>query len=237
MTKKSTAAQQLEKLSERMNQTVRNTQQVFPRTPDQEVKAGLPINKNTFWHFWKKHSEGRYLIDDRNKEVIFTVFKYFIQDPDFNASGLITTEPSLDKGLLIFGDYGIGKTWLFDILQKIARDFHDHGNKQMWFTSITASSFVEDYMSQSKHPDSTFRLERYFKGRLYIDDLGFEPKAYNQKEIMAQLLFERNRFGAVTYVTTNMKPSEISDRYGQRIGDRLPEMFNIIKWNGESFRK
>lgn len=237
MTKKSAAATALERLSDRMNQTAKNTQQVFPRSLEQEVKKGILMTKENFWNLWKLHSAGAYIIDDRNKDVIFTVFKYFLKDPDFNEAGLITTEPSLEKGLLIFGDYGVGKTLLFEILHKIARSFLDHGNKQMWFSCITASSFVEKYMSETKNPDSTFSLDSYSKGRLYIDDLGFEPKAFNQKEIMAQILFDRNRFGSTTFVTTNLKPSEIVERYGDRIGDRLDEMFNIIKWNGESFRK
>ena len=82
-----------------------------------------------------------------------------------------------------------------------------------------------------------FELEFYYKGYLYIDDLGLEKKAFNSQEIMGQLLFERNRIGSITFVTTNMKPSEIAQRYGDHIGDRLPEMFNIIKWDGPSRRE
>ena len=36
---------------------------------------------------------------------------------------------------------------------------------------------------------------------------------------------------------TNENPSAIAARYGNHIGDRLPEMFNIIKWEGKSWRE
>jgi DNA replication protein DnaC len=67
---------------------------------------------------------------------------------------------------------------------------------------------------------------------LYLDDLGKEDKAYYREEIIGKLLFERHLRSLKTFVTINDNPSDITARYGNHIGDRLPEMFNIIKWEG-----
>ena len=92
-------------------------------------------------------------------------------------------------------------------------------------------------MNSFKDNSSSFNLDAYKRGNLYIDDLGFEKKAFNNHELIGELLFERYRNNALTFVTTNHSPKEISGRYGARIGDRLAEMFNIIKWEGESLRQ
>ena len=88
-----------------------------------------------------------------------------------------------------------------------------------------------------KRQHLSFNLESYYKGSLLIDDLGVEKLAFNSYELMEQILFERYRNNALTFMTTNLKPGEIGERYGSRIDDRLQEMFNIIKWEGASFRE
>ena len=109
--------------------------------------------------------------------------------------------------------------------------------KGLWFSKISCGSFVDDYMREVINDESTFELRNYYKGVLYIDDLGFEKLAFNKTEIIGDILFEREKLGSRTFITTNLKPSEITQRYGDRIGDRLPAMFNIINWKGKSFRK
>lgn len=183
-----------------------------------------------------------YEIKEEDKDVIELVFKYFLKDPEFLESPLIKSEPSFFKGLLIHGAVGVGKSYLFDILHEVGRELiikrkHTH----IWFRSITAVSFVDLYMQEVTKKDkkqaTNFDLKSYYKGQLYIDDLGLEEMAFNRYELFEQLLFERNRNRSITFVTTNLKPTDIGERYGERIGDRLPEMFNIIRWDGESKRK
>jgi len=224
---------------------VRNVEPQSLHTIISKFKNEYPIAKNkpmiskkTLWDCFLKYTPEDYIIDERNEKIIRTLMRYFRGSEDFNDDGLILSKPDLKKGILIFGDYGIGKTLLFNILNIAGDDlFKNNGFLRMRFKSISSVSFVEDYMKSTKVDNSTFDLKNYQFRPLYIDDLGFEKKAFLSFELLAELLFERNRNKAKTYVTTNKSPKELAERYGSLIGDRLPEMFNIIKWEGESFRE
>lgn len=172
-------------------------------------------------------------IDDANREVVNLVLSYFLRDPEFLESKLVTSENSFHKGLLIHGDVGIGKSMLFDCLYIIGRKLIiDRGISDLYFPKISAIDFVNNFME-----DTTVLIKAMYKGKLYIDDLASERKAFNSVELFEDILFQRNRNEAVTFATTNLKPSAIALRYGDRVGDRLPQLFNIIKWSGESRRK
>lgn len=150
---------------------------------------------------------------------------------------MIKNDASLDKGILLYGNLGVGKSMLFEIFHGMGKYLYKLNNRDFWFPKISTGSFVDQYMNSLKENSSTFNLDAYRRGNLYIDDLGFEKKAFNNHELIGELLFERYRNNALTFVTTNLSPKEISGRYGARIGDRLAEMFNIIKWEGESLRQ
>ena len=42
--------------------------------------------------------------------------------------------------------------------------------------------------------------------------------------------------GSVTHITTNLKPEDIAQYYGEYIADRCWEMFNFIEFKGASLR-
>lgn len=206
--------------------------------PIAPAKQKRPIvDKNLIWKLFQKHKPTEFILNETNNEIIYTILLYFLKDPNFDKYGIIKNDASNEKGLLIYGDYGVGKTEIFKIIRKIGRELCKIHCYDFWFPEVSAGSFVEEYMASTMRKESTFKLDEYYKGKLYIDDLGYERKAFNRDEILGNVLFERNRNGCRTFVTTNLTPTAISDKYGQRIGDRLPEMFNIISWKGESFRK
>ena len=225
----------MSKLSDAIeNLKVRNKQEVFPKGPEPDTKEQPKLTKDMFWRVFKDVlGVDKYIISSNNKKVAYTTFKYFLQIEDFNKYKIISSVPDLKKGLLIYGTNGIGKSFLFDSLHKVGRELLNYGYNDFWFNQISAISFVEDYMKLK----ADFNLQDYYRGVLYIDDLGLEKKAFNKNELIGELLFERHRRGKKTFVTTNIDPNEIHLRYGNAIGDRLPEMFNIIKWEGESWRK
>ena len=205
-----------------------------------------------FWRYFVKHANEviikpeedyckvtgcAFEINEENRKIVRTLIDYFCGLEEFNKSEVVRNNASLQKGLLIFGDCGVGKTVLFEIIRRVGRDIYSAiGVKRMLFKKISCGSFVSAYMIATKSKNMSFDLKEFQKGRLFIDDLGFEKLAFNQYELMEQILFERYGNNAVTFLTTNLTPSEIENRYGKRIGDRLQEMFNYIKWEGNSFR-
>ena len=195
------------------------------------------ISKQLFWKLLRTLAPG-FQIKPENEKIIFTIFRYFLLQPDFNACGIIKNKPSLDKGLLVYGDYGVGKSTLFEVIHQVGKQIVIRTrNTQLWFPRISTINMLSRYYEAQKDPTSNFRLENYYRGKLYLDDLGKEDKAYNREELIGKLLFERHRRKLKTFVTTNENPSAIAIRYGHHIGDRLPEMFNIIKWEGISWRE
>lgn len=176
----------------------------------------------------------------KSNRVIETVKRYFLGMEDFDRYNLSKSKPNVFKGLLLWGDYGIGKSMLFDIMHEVGRELMVKKNYPgVWFSSISANRLVKDYMAESTNRDSNSDtyLRKYYKGNLYIDDLGFEQMAFNKTELLGDVLFERHREGSLTFVTTNETPASLGKRYGDRIADRMPEMFNIIKWEGKSLRE
>lgn len=183
-----------------------------------------------------------YEINDVNRDIVECIKMYFCLNPDFNKAGVISNEASLNKGILIHGDNGVGKSLLFDILHEVGRELMVRYNYNgIWFNIIAASSFVDLYMREvtkkEKNERTNFDLRHYYKGKLYIDDLGKEKLAFGRDEIFTEIIDERYKSNFNTYLTTNLSPSAIGKRYGIHIGDRIVEMFNLIKWKGDSFRK
>jgi len=238
---KHTLAESIEKLR-KLNgggEVEKTVHPVYPGLRKQKEPVKYVLTKSVLWKLFKFYSPKNYVVNKENEKIIFTVLRYFLKDENFNEFGKIKNTPNLDKGLLIYGPNGVGKSLLFDILKKVGKELITKKNcSDLWFNAISSGSFVDQYMRSAGDRENVevFDIKTYYTGKLYIDDLGFEKKAFNKTELFGEILFERNRDNAKTYATTNLKPSELTNKYGERIGDRLPEMSNIIEWNGESFR-
>ncbi|WP_051119601.1 ATP-binding protein [Gillisia sp. CAL575] len=195
------------------------------------------ITKQLFWKLFRLQAP-HFIIKPENKEIIYSIFRYFLQLPNFNEYGVIKNKADLEKGLLVYGDYGVGKSTLLNAIHEVGRTIVSKTqNTQLWFPRISTVHMLSQYYESQKNLGSNFKLENYYQGKLYLDDLGKEDKAYNREELIGKLLFERHHRKFKTFVTTNDNPSAITARYGNHIGDRLPEMFNIIKWEGKSWRE
>lgn len=211
-------------------------------------KTNEMFNKRKMWYVFQKHAANpellekhdfeKYLIDDQTEKIIRTLMRYFRGDENFNEDKLITSKPSLRKGILLFGDHGVGKSLLFEILEATGKDLYtNHGFRKMRFKSTSCSSLVNTYMREVKNPRTNFNISDYYNRPFYFDDLAYEPKAFNKTELLGEVLYERDRNKAITFITTNKSPAVIAERYGSLIGDRLDSMFNIIKWTGETLRE
>ena len=93
----------------------------------------------------------------------------------------------------------------------------------------------------SFHPEEGFK--HYAKGHypICIDDLGHEDPitTFGQtRDVIEEILLDRHHYKQITHATTNKDPELLKVRYGNRVYDRLKEMFNIIPfdYSGTSMR-
>jgi DNA replication protein DnaC len=129
------------------------------------------------------------------------------------------------KGLLLFGPVGTGKTTAMTPY-----------TQRMWNgSSIQIANLVS--------MNGRGYLEKYTMHDMYIDDLGREPKVVksfgDEIHLMHDLIYiryEAFQRGYKTHITTNLTFSEIEERYGISIADRIKEMTQIIQIKGKSYR-
>lgn len=133
---------------------------------------------------------------------------------------------SRKRGLLLCGTLGNGKTTL---LLAIKRLFGLHA------VYMEAQSVYEHYRQNGSIP--SVRRDDV----LLIDDLGVEPSSYNDfgavRYPLAELLMQRYRQNATTIVATNFTFEQIGQVYGDRLQDRMREMYALIRYVEPSYRK
>ena len=153
-----------------------------------------------------------------------------------------------EKGILLIGNIGVGKTALMRIMQKLFKDT---------FRSFKWVNSYELYEMFEEMPLSTIK-EMYGKnyfGDLYIDDIGIGngiiQKYGNKTNIISELIVERYELfvstGIKTHLSSNISTKldkikypnvqTLEELYGNRVLDRINEMCDNIIWKGESLRK
>lgn len=209
-------------------------------------KEARPI----LWEIMKLRLEkqGRKFVGEPSEILIIqNLLKYFICDP--------SSEYDLTKGIFLFGNTGVGKTFLMECF----KTFVDKTKCRDGFQMIKTSELAEE---MAKGIDSKFTSplkirEKYKNGNWFFDDLGDdEPLRIvnygNEIGILGNILTKREadfmKNGAnVTHLTSNLLPlsyevdgvvykDEILERYGQRLRSRMESWFNFILWDGPDKR-
>ena len=164
---------------------------------------------------------GGFTYTDENTPIIETLFYYFTKSDKFYQSKIIINEKSLNKGILLIGNTGSGKTTILDIFKSL---------KWQGFRKFSTYDMVESFEKEGEKGITT-----YFTGNIYFDDLGAEQEAYyyGKREVVGTRLLEKRynlylRTGNKTHATSNLTPKQLTDKYGFRIEGRILEMFNII---------
>lgn len=210
-------------------------QKIFEETEAAVVREGSHL---------VRHSETGFHLSPELREKYELVLAYFHGHESFRQyrKGF-----SLNKGLLICGSVGTGKTLMMLIYSRLV--FNAHGKQHVKMFEITDShTIVREFLQNGFEVIDQYSTKHYFRNGepkgLCIDDIGMEDQhavSYgNRANVIEQILYERYkrmRFdGMTTHATTNCPPSKLGELYGPRIADRMVEMFNVIEVNGKSLR-
>ena len=161
----------------------------------------------------------KYVISDNNREMINQIYYYLTGDSRFSGK--------LEKGLLIYGDYGTGKTLMMKIISALIFKY-----SAKIVTFINCQYLADELLEKG--------LKHYEFRPLILDEIGRDAKKVldfgNEKYPMQELLGLRYNSKAWTFGTSNYLDS-FNEFYGGFIVDRVKEMFNLFELKGESFRK
>nr|WP_315203497.1 AAA family ATPase [uncultured Flavobacterium sp.] len=159
--------------------------------------------------------------------IIYKLIAYFLKD----EATCFQYNINLNKGILLSGPVGCGKTSLMNLMKYLTATEHKFFVKPCRDISF---EFIQDGYQI---------IHKYSKGKLYesepkticFDDLGTENnlKYYgNECSVMAEILLSRYDIFTTkkiqTHITTNLSASEIETAYGNRVRSRLREMINLI---------
>jgi DNA replication protein DnaC len=140
----------------------------------------------------------------------------------------------LDKGILLTGPIGCGKTSLMHLMKYLTPTEYKFFVKSC--RDVSFEFIQEGYPILHKY--STGKLYPSQSKALCFDDLGTENNLKyfgNECNVMGEILLSRyDLFVAKkipTHLTTNLSASEIERIYGNRVRSRLREMVNLIAFD------
>jgi DNA replication protein DnaC len=161
--------------------------------------------------------------------IIYKLIAYFLKD----EATCFQYQIDLNKGILLSGPVGCGKTSLMNVMKYLTPTEHKFFVKS---TRDISFEFIQDGYEI---------IHKYSKGKLYesqpkiicFDDLGTENNLKyfgNECNVMAEILLSRYAIFTTkkiqTHITTNLSASEIENVYGNRVRSRLREMLNLISF-------
>ena len=127
--------------------------------------------------------------------------------------------PKLEKpNLLLLGESGLGKTFL---LEAIAERVSARRLPALSMSAFRMLESMRAYHFGQNGEDAAFR-RMVDCDLLLVDDLGTEPMLGNiTVEYLFTLLSERGAARRATVIATNLMPSDLMTRYGERVMSRL----------------
>lgn len=187
-----------------------------------------------------------FICTEENKSLVYTLIYFFQKKENFYNSSLLFEYPNtkidINKGLVIVGGFGCGKTSILRVFQQIINDNNKVNLK--FTTTVDAVSKFESIEAENMYD---FK-ERLYKGHLIIDDLLAEKQAsrFGKSELFEEVLFQRlenkkmNSIITMNYDSDHPNHMEYAinklSRYGGRVFDRILGNFNFIELHGKSFR-
>jgi len=168
----------------------------------------------------RKSNTAEFIIDEQNKEVLNQLYYWISKSQKFTGS--------YEKGILIIGNIGTGKTLIMSAFIDMCNLF-------------TPQRIEKHHARKLFYKLTEEKEDIYANLPMFIDDLGKEPLEfvrYGYKQLpFVEFIDERYNSGSLTFATSNFKiDGFLKEYYGEAIADRLKEMFNIFELKGNSRR-
>tara|TARA_R110000850_G_scaffold14923_3_gene47088 strand:+ start:1694 stop:2356 length:663 start_codon:yes stop_codon:yes gene_type:complete len=165
-------------------------------------------------------------IYEEDEVVLYKLCIYFIRD--FEACEKQNIDPN--KGILLSGPVGCGKTSLMKLLRHIVP--HHKPYEVIPARNITFAFNNIGYKTIQEYGNSSFYC---------FDDLGVETTGRHfgkDCNVMGEILLSRYDLFLQrkirTHATTNLNAQELEERYGNRVRSRMRQLFNLIAFDKES---
>lgn len=204
----------------------------------------------------KATTDGEYIkgtgfqIDKSNKNILKNLLlyftgnnsvKYITKTKNDTMTNFAKSEWDFNKGICLIGGVGTGKTLLMKIFKKYTMDILAKNS----FVPYSAQEIVHNVESDGLSYLKQFGTASEIPSVCYFDDVASANEIVNhfgtKTNVIESLLSMRydvfSRYGKLTHITTNASLSQLQKLYGDRVYDRMIEMFNFIVIEDNSKRK
>lgn len=134
-------------------------------------------------------------------------------------------EPNFKKGVFLFGNTGRGKTYALYAIKNSLK-------------ASTNKTDVETWQNLCFEMQQNFNTNRNVLGNfiankfIFIDDIGVEKNSEWNQSMVYMVINDIYVKDKVLFITTNLSLEEFSERYGDRITDRLRVMCDFYEMKG-----
>lgn len=205
---------------------------------------------------FQKRFPGKYLeftsIENRFFMLLLSYFSGDSKDFIENANQFSKTEGrqrfSLDKGIILIGSKGVGKTTIMKLFAM---------NPRVPYRVVSIIQMAKQLESEkleglNKYSTlekvSVYDAENYYFGHkeigICIDDMGVKEeslKSWGNERNITDIIVQDRYFQEVpanmTFITTNTEPSDWKQKYDSRTVDRFREMFNVLWYPCEESKR
>lgn len=169
---------------------------------------------------------GKKLVINNDNKAFITAVCYFLSN-----DGRFETELgfSFQKGLLIRGISGLGKTHILKCVEK---------NE---LNPVLILSMIE--ITDEVKAEGEYELKLNGNKIIYLDDVGTEEPIVNHFgtkiaffKNFIESYYLRNKIFNKLIISTNNSFAEIEEKYGFRVRSRMKDMFNVINVSGQDMR-
>lgn len=138
--------------------------------------------------------------------------------------------------LLLYGNAGVGKTFLANC---IAKELLDRYFTVIYLTAFEFFSILENHTFQKKNDLSESNLDVSYLfdcDLLILDDLGTELTNDFTASRLYTCINERHLNGKATVISTNLSLDDLTTRYSERVSSRIISHYQLLHVVGEDIR-